>query len=833
MNNGFRRFLFVLVLVTCFLTGTAMAADIVDSGTCGDNVSWELGDTGILIISGSGEMYDYVRTTTPWYSKRNTIQAVQINFGITHIGKNAFANCLLTSLTLPESVMSIGEDAFFGSRTEAVHMDSIESWFTISYANDGSHPNYDSTLGCRLYLGGAELTNITVPDGITDIGSHAFRHCINLSRITIGKDAASIQSNAFYDCPNLNTINVAEGNTHFCTVSGVLLNAALTKVILCPRTRIGHYSILGSVTDIDNYAFQGCSKLTSVMIPEGVASIGIYAFAGCSGLTSITIPEGVASIGSSAFLNCSGLTSVMIPDSVTSLGSRAFDGCSKLTGVIIPGSLRFIDYGVFSGCISLETVALGNGITNIDNYAFSNCGTIKAVTIPGSISYMYEYAFYGSSLTQIYFEGPETAWHSVSRGVRLDYQNILYYDGTDGSITWHLSSYAGTLTLSGSGAMPNYTANTAPWGNQIQQAVIGDGITTIGSCAFYDCRDLTEILIPNQVTEIGNLAFYGCYGLKSITIPESVTSIQNSAFQNCVITDIHIASIGSWLGIQFGNTDSHPNRVNTCHLYIGDTECQDLTIPDGITGIGSYAFCGCAYLTGVAIPESVTRIGPYAFYHCGGLADIQIPDQVTKIGDYAFSGCSALTSVAVPDSVSGVGKGAFFGCTGLADADGFIIVRDVLYRYIGNAEKVVIPRNVIRLDVSAFSGRSTMTEITIPSGVTMIEEDAFLFCSRLTDVFYRGTQSQWSAIQISQRGNQKLTSAVRHYVPHTLTLPADLLCIESGAFTNLSEVDAIRIPPQVTQIADDAFDPGMTLIIPAGSPWADWAGTHGYLTITE
>ena len=148
-------------------------------------------------------------------------------------------------------------------------------------------------------------------------------------------------------------------------------------------------------------------------------------------------------------------------------------------------------------------------------------------------------------------------------------------------------------------------------------------VTSIGSNAFYDCKGLTSVTIPNSVTSIGNGAFAGCYGLTSVTIPNSVTSIGDSAFSGC-----------------YGLTS--------------------VTIPNSVTSIGNYAFYGCKGLTSVTIPNSVTSIGNYAFYGCKGLTSVTIPNSVTSIGNYAFQYCSGLTSVTIPNSVTSIGYCAFY-----------------------------------------------------------------------------------------------------------------------------------------------------------------------------
>ena len=156
------------------------------------------------------------------------------------------------------------------------------------------------------------------------------------------------------------------------------------------------------VTSIEDYAFSGCSKLTSITIPNSVTSIGAEAFTFCTGLTSVTIPNSVTSIRGYAFVNCSGLTSVTIPNSVTSIGDYAFWGCSGLTSVTIPNSVTSISDGVFADCSGLTSVTIPNSVTSIGILAFNGCSGLTSVTIPNSVTSIRDYAFSNcSGLTSV------------------------------------------------------------------------------------------------------------------------------------------------------------------------------------------------------------------------------------------------------------------------------------------------------------------------------------------------------------------------------------------------------------------------------------------------
>ena len=263
--------LFTLFVAIC---ATTLAwAD--DSGSCGENVTYSFVEsTGTLTISGTGAMTKYNSSNRPWYNYRSSIKKVVINNGVTSIGDYAFYGCTgLTSITIPNSVTSIGYQAFFF---------------------------------CK------RLTSITIPNSVTTIGSNAFSYCEGLTSITIPNSVTSIGDYAFLECTGLTSINVAEDNLNYASVDGVLYNKDKNTLIMYPQGKTGSITIPNSVTSIRNYAFDGCTGLTSVTIPNSVTSIGESAFSGCTGLTSITIGNGVTSIGEAAFLECTGLTSMTV-----------------------------------------------------------------------------------------------------------------------------------------------------------------------------------------------------------------------------------------------------------------------------------------------------------------------------------------------------------------------------------------------------------------------------------------------------------------------------------------------------------------------------------------
>ena len=376
MKKRIFSFVLAVLMIASLLPATALAADVVASGTCGaegngSNLTWTLDSEGVLTISGSGDMYNYGSSdfSAPWDGSRSRVKSVVIADGVTSIGEYAFFYCeSLTSVTIPDSVTSIGKYAFFccTSLTSVTIPDSVTSIGRFAFSNCTSLtsvtiPDSVTSIGEYAFYYCKSLTSMTIPDSVTSISSSTFASCTSLTSVTIPNSVTSIGEYAFYDCKSLTSVTipgsvtsiglyafasctsltgiwVAEGNSHYANdASGVLFNKDKTTLVQCPGA-FAAYTIPDSVTSIGDNTFDHCTSLTSVTIPDSVTSIGEWAFYWCTSLTSVTIPDSVTSIGDNTFDHCTSLTSVTIPDGVTSIGWRAFSNCTSLTDVYYAGS---------------------------------------------------------------------------------------------------------------------------------------------------------------------------------------------------------------------------------------------------------------------------------------------------------------------------------------------------------------------------------------------------------------------------------------------------------------------------------------------------------------
>ena len=328
------------------------------------------------------------------------LTSVTIPNSVATIGDYAFADCsLLTSITIPNSVTSIGISAFYGTAWYNEQPDGLIYMGKVAYTYKGAMPQGTEIVlkeGTVSVTGSAfkdcsGLTFVTIPNSVTSIGNSAFSGCSGLTSVTIPNSVTSIGRNAFYGCGNLITVTI---NSNSFISKNFSYDSSLEVVF---GWQVKEYILDEGVTSIGDYAFYGCSGLTSVTIPNSVTSIGESAFRDCSSLTSVTIPNSVTSIGNSAFRGCSGLTSVTIPNSVTSIEIYTFYGCSGLTSVTIPNSVTSIGESAFSVCSGLISVTIPSSVTSIGRSVFYQCSGLTSVTIPESVTSIGTNAFSGCS----------------------------------------------------------------------------------------------------------------------------------------------------------------------------------------------------------------------------------------------------------------------------------------------------------------------------------------------------------------------------------------------------------------------------------------------------
>ena len=313
------------------------------------------------------------------------LTSIIIPEGVTSIGYYAFFECRgLESITIPSSVTSIGQMAFYGCyNIKKVHITSIETWLKINFNSMSDNPLYN---GADLYLNNSLVTEVIVPESITEIKNNAFSGCESLTSITIPDSVTSIGNGAFCECSSLESITIPEG-----------------------------------VTSIGNMTFYNCSSLTSITIPSSLTSIGYIAFEGCFKIKKVFISNieawlkinfdtlasnPLCSGGVNLYLNNTLVTKVVVPESITEINDCAFYGCSSLASITIPNSVTSIGEWAFDECSSLKKIALSTGMTMIEGRTFSGSG-IKVLYLPKEITLIKGGAFNNTNINYVYYSGTE------------------------------------------------------------------------------------------------------------------------------------------------------------------------------------------------------------------------------------------------------------------------------------------------------------------------------------------------------------------------------------------------------------------------------------------
>lgn len=389
----------MLALVTS--AGSLFAA----SGTCGDNLTWDLTD-GVLTISGTGAMTDYSFTpqsasTAPWAYYSSSIQSVSISEGCTYIGSFAFLNSTsLNTITIPNSVASIGGGAFSGCQGLPI-IDNIRYADTyLIEAVDKTLSSYiikEGTrwIGSSAFSGCSSLTAITILNSVTSIGEFAFMECSGLTTVTMSNNIISIGGNAFRDCSSLTSIEIPNSVTYIGENAfqgcNSLIAMHISDIAAWCSISFGNESA-NPLRYVHNLYLNG-NLVTDLVIPDGVTNIGDYAFYDCTSLTSVTIPDNVTNIGQYAFFSCSGLTSVTIPNSVTSIGINAFNSCGKLTSITIPHSVTSIGHNAFYRCSKLANIYVkATNPPSITSTTFSDISSNALVQVKFGYAELYKSA---------------------------------------------------------------------------------------------------------------------------------------------------------------------------------------------------------------------------------------------------------------------------------------------------------------------------------------------------------------------------------------------------------------------------------------------------------
>lgn len=694
------------------------------------------------------------------FSGCTALTGITIPNGVTTLGSYAFQNCTgITEITLPDSVIAIQAGGFSGCRG----LEKIQFSKHLESIGDFAFQN------CILF------SSMIIPDSVTSMGSGVFSGCSKLESLTlpfVGSskepeaasektlfayifgtaeygDASAIKQ--YYSDSAYSTYYLPDSLVKVTVTGGKLLYGAFDHC-----STIKRISIPDTVTGIAPYAFRDCKGLEDIVIADGVTEIGKCALSGCSGLTSISLPEKLQNIDSSAFLDCSALERMELPQQITKIADKLFQGCSSLQEIGIAGQVESIGEEAFRGCEAIVTISLPTSLTELGDGVFRDCTALQRIMVPAGVTLIGDYTFSGCTA--------------------------------------------------------------------LQEAVVAGNVTGIGASAFSKCILLESLHIPDTVTEIGNYAFSGCEALASMTLPQEITKIGSYAFQNCVgLTEMEVpgktqtigtavfsgcsalkslslpfvggtaeaenASVSTVFGHIFGTT-AYQGGSSTKQFYSNNGSVS-YYIPDALTEVeiaggkiwyGS--FSGCNHLESIRFhsEEAVTDIGAKAFQGCAALINLTLPEGIQTIGDYAFSGCAALKAVPQMNEIETVGSYAFQNCSSL--------------------KSVSLPQSVTTINMAAFSGCSGLESINLPFVGGSASQETATKTSLFGYIF--GTVTYTGAVAVGQKYASNGTAT--YYLPASLkrvTVTGGKILY--GAFYGCSALKQLTLPERLTEVGDYAF----------------------------
>ncbi len=418
-------------------------------------------------------------------------------------------------------------------------------------------------------------------------------------------------------------------------------------------------------------AFEGCKKLETVVLPDSLTTIGLSAFEECELLNNINIPDGVTLIDTNAFSGCLKLTNIDIPDSVTEIGEYAFSG-TEISVLDLPDNLVSIGEHAFSA-INIKEITIPESVEFIGESAFSHCQYLETISLP-------EYTYINMSGDPFEL----TLWYEAQP------EGIIYLDRYAIGYKGHIPYGADIVFKDGTECIVSEIFDSAWDSDFVSSIKLPESLKFIGASAFKECTAIESIVIPDSVERIDEYAFEGCKSLKSVNIPDGVTKL-DYVFRYSGIESISIPA----------SVTSMKEAFSDCN------NLSEVAFADGIEEISDYAFSGCEMLQALELPSSVKTIGGYAFRNCEALSEVTFEGQAEYIGSDVFENTAWLSS----------------------KPEGFVYLGDTLIAYNGIdniLSELVLPDNTRAIAGSVFEGAKALKRITIPNGVLVINDHAFL-----------------------------------------------------------------------------------------------------------
>lgn len=626
----------------------------------------------------------------------SALETITLNNSLVSIEENAFKNCSsLNSITLPNSVKVIGNSAFINT-TSLAHFtisenSALEVISTSAFENSALESIYLPAslidLQTMCFKNCTSLSEVSFSNNAFNnsdekvLNELVFENCTSLKEITLPDSITTIKENAFKDATSLLTINTKASEVDSNAFNNTAFSKSFTDgivnfngILLQYTGNASNVVIPNDINIIGKNAFKGNNKVITIHIPTNVETIKESAFENCSSLKEIIVDGKTSSlkdIENNAFSNCVALENISFSNAINKIGEYAFYNCYKLKNVTLESEyLSVIEKYSFANCNSLDNIRLSSSIVKIGDYAFFHCN-LKEVIIPSSVLEIGDYAFSSNGLAD----------------------NVLLEPSS-----WTITPSIKKLTF----------ANNSL-------------INKIGKYAFLN-NIIDEINLPDNEIYLDEYCFSGSSKIKSFTIKNSYYVTQGIIANSNSINKVDISSSKNLLSAFGGNILDVPETLNTIEVIDGDS-------------ILPYAFSSFGMVKEIILPESITSIGEYAFYGCYSIKSINISN-VTKIYANAFTGCSNLETINFSNSLEYIGSKAFMATKYIntLDNEEFVMINNVLIKYNGSSENVVLPNNVSSIAGGAFAGNHTIKKITLSENTKLLCNGAFDSCINLKEI---------------------------------------------------------------------------------------------------
>ena len=563
------------------------------------------------------------------------LTSIRLPQGLLSIGREAFWGTTITSLSIPSSVNELAPSALVGTRNISEHrVSGSNRTFTtldgtiysrdlatlVAYPVANNEPDFTipdevTNIAGGAFEGNLGLLRLTLNDQLTRIGERAFAFT-RFSQVTHPPSLTSIGDEAYFSCNNLVEVDLSPN----------LESIGSATFQNCPR--LISITLPDSLSSIGASAFESCIRLNSIDLGDGIREIPPRLCYQCVQLRDITLNPQLTEIGDAAFDTCIALGSITLNDNITRIGSAAFADCSSLSQITLPAMIDSVERLTFAGCRALQSVTFPLGLKTIDESAFQNCVLLQNFTLPPELESIGETAFFNC-----------TRLNNLSFPISLT--NIEQRAFSNSGVRTLLFQDSPTLLS------PFAFSNCS----NLISVLLGNQLSAIPEGTFQNCRNLRSISLPDQITQLGPLAFQNCSNLGRVDLPADLTELSPSAFQNCSSLDTLTITPDN---PTFSTLDNalYNKDLSTLLMVPAGTAGPNFQVPDSVIELGEAAFAFCQNLTGITLSPNLEIIGDRAFDTCQNLRTLTLPPFVRSIGQGAFHRCQSLTRINIPADIT-------------------------------------------------------------------------------------------------------------------------------------------------------------------------------------